>query len=163
MYDMIRLYPQYNVTKERRQQSAPVDFERRSGVDRRSDDRVKLDTGLTKDLFEIKNKVSQIQQNTQKTVEKTSFTQNVSNAAQNSIKADQFIKTTNQNNDNNPKEAAKPESHEGSMLGMLSAALGGTITSTFLGVAGVVIAATVGAFAGAKALTKTIVTHLRKK
>jgi len=163
MSDMIRLYPQYNLTKERRQQKNPVDVDRRSGSDRRTDDRVKLDTALTKDLFEIKSQVAQIQENTQKTIDKTTFTQKVSNAAQNSIKTDQFVKTTNPNLENSPKEAAKSESNEGSMLGMLSAVLGGTVASTFLGVAGIVIAGTVGAYLGAKALSRTILTHLRRR
>lgn len=163
MTDMIRLYPQYNITRERRQQISPVDVDRRSGVDRRADDRVKLDTALTKDIFEIKSQVSQIQENTQKTIEKTSFTQKVSNAAQNSIKTDQFVKTTNPASENSPKEAAKPQDHDATMLGMLSTFLGGTVASTFLGVAGVAIAATVGAYVGVKALSKTIATHLRRR
>lgn len=162
MIDVVKLYPQYNITNERRRNSIPVENDRRSGADRRSEDRVKLDTGLTKDIFEIKNKVSQIEQTTQKSINKPSFNQNISKAAQNSIKSDQFVKSTNNNQELSPKEAAKSKKGEASVLGMLSAGLGGTIAATFLGVAGAVIATTVGLYVGVKALAKTVSHHFRK-
>lgn len=170
--DVVKLYPQYNITKERRQQNAPspVAFERRSGVDRRSDDRVKLDTTLTRDIFEIKNKVSQIQQATQKLApqkaEKTTFTQNISKAAQGSIKTDQFIKNIKANSENltdSPKTLAKYKSDAGAIAGIIGVMLGGILASTFLGIAGVGIAIGLGVYFGGKLLRSAIVSHLKNK
>lgn len=48
------LYPQYQRSQDRRQQNIPVAIDRRSGKDRRSEDRVQLDTRLTRDIFEVK-------------------------------------------------------------------------------------------------------------
>lgn len=169
--DVVRLYPQYNIIKERRQPTAPIlpiSFERRSGFDRRSDDRIKLDTTLTRDIFEIKGKVAQIQQIAQKSApqktEKITFNQNIAKAAQNSIKTDQFIKATNSTNlADTPKKIAKPKSDAGALAGILAVVLGGTLASAFLGVAGVGIAIGLGAYFGGKALRSAIVSHLKNK
>ncbi len=48
-----RLYPQYQRSQDRRQRNIPVAIERRSGQDRRSTDRVALDSQLTRDIFEV--------------------------------------------------------------------------------------------------------------
>ena len=61
MYRVNRLYPQYRQSQDRRQQNIPVAVDRRSGRDRRSEDRVQLDTQLTKDIFQVKSKVAQIE------------------------------------------------------------------------------------------------------
>lgn len=183
--DVVRLYPQYNIMQERRQQNAPVSpvaFERRSGTERRSGDRIKLDTNLTRDIFEIKSKVSQIenigqnsgQQSAQKLTknvapqkaERITFSHNISKAAQNSIKTDQFIKTTKSNSPNladSPKEIAKSKSNAGALAGVLAVILGGTLASTFLGVAGVGIAIGIGTYFGGKFLKSAIVSHLKNK
>lgn len=158
--DVVKLYPQYNTMRERRQEAnpiSPVSFERRSGQDRRSDDRVKLDTNLTRDIFEIKNKVAQIQQSAPK------FTQNISKAAQNSIKTDQFVKSTKPIVQDSPKEIAKSNSKTGALGGVLAAVLGGTIASAFLGVAGVGVAIGIGAYFGGKFLKNAIVSHIKNK
>lgn len=166
MLDVNRLYPQYNVRQERRQQKnpvSPVAFERRSGIDRRTEDRVRLDTTLTKDIFEIKSKVAQVQQSSSQKAEKVSFTQKSSNAAQHSIKTDQFIRTTKPAVTESPKEIAKSKSTAGAMAGVLAAVLGGTLASTFLGIAGIGVAIGIGAYFGGKALRGAIVSHLKNK
>ncbi len=49
-----RLYPQYQVTADRRQQSVPVAQDRRSGKDRRTEERVALPSSIKKDLYSVK-------------------------------------------------------------------------------------------------------------
>ena len=61
LYRVTRLYPQYQRSQDRRQNNYPVAIERRSGLDRRSQDRVVLDKQLTKDIFEVKSKVSKLE------------------------------------------------------------------------------------------------------
>lgn len=164
--DVIKLYPQYSITQERRQKVAPVSpvtYERRGGMDRRSDDRIKLDTTLTKDIFEIKSKVAQLEKNQPKIVEKITFGQNISKAAQNSIKTDQFIKTIKPILSDTTKEMVKSKSNAGTLAGLLSVVLGGTLASAFFGVAGVGIAIGLGAYFGAKILKNVIVSHLKNK
>lgn len=177
--DVCRLYPQYNLTQDRRKQQAPTTaypYERRSGAERRSGDRVTLDTGLTKDIFEIRNKLTEIkqvaqqksntdsfQQSANQKTEKIAFKGSISNAAQNSIKTDTFIKTTIPEFKETPKEAAKSNADAGALGGLLAVVLGGTIASTFLGVAGVGIAVGLGAYFGGKLLRSAISSHLTDK
>lgn len=169
--DVVKLYPQYNTMRERRQTTSPVPFERRSGQDRRSDDRVQLDTNLTRDIFEIKSKVAQIQnsgvKHTQNTAsqkeEKISFTENISKAAQNSIKTDQFINSKKSAVQDSPKEIAKSNSKTAALGGVLAVVLGGTIASAFLGVAGAGVALGLGIYFGGKFLKNAIVSHIKNK
>ena len=166
MLEINKLYPQYNIIKERRQAVAPVSkvaLERRSGVDRRSDDRPKLDTALTRDIFEIKSKVAQIQKTAPQNAEKINFTQNASKVIQNSLKSDQFIKSTKPNSVDSPKVPKKSETNVGALTGLLAVVLGGTLASTFLGVAGVGIAIGIGAYLGGKVLRNAIVSHMKNK
>lgn len=167
--DVIKLYPQYNIISERRQKFAPVSpvspsgVERRSGMDRRNDDRVKLDTNLTKDIFEIKSKVAQIQKHQSNSLEKITFSQNITKATQHSLKTDQFIKSTKPTLTESPKELAKSKSEVGALAGLAGVVLGGTLASAFLGVAGVGIAIGLGAYLGAKFLRSAIVSHMKNK
>lgn len=163
MLDVVKLYPQYRVAYERRQQNVPVENDRRSGVDRRSTDRVKLDTNLTRDIFEVKNKVSDLQKPKQKDAEKVNFTHNVTRAAQNSIKTDQFIKTTKPNSADNKTTFTKSSSNSNALAGVLGIILGGTLATTLLGPAGVGIAVGLGAYFGGKFLKTAIVSHMKNK
>lgn len=167
MLEVNRLYPQYVIMQERRQQNAPVNVERRSGIDRRSNDRVKLDTTLTRDIFEVKNKVAQVQKVPQKEAEKVTFTQNAPKAALHAINSDQFIKSTKTNSMDNAvgssKIVAKSKSQAGALAGLLGVVLGGTLASAFLGVAGVGLAIGLGAYFGGKLLRGAIVSHLKNK
>lgn len=170
--DVVKLYPQYNLTRERRKQNpdTPVSFERRSGVDRRAEDRIKLDTNLTRDIFEIKSKVSQIplmgKQIEQKPevnkVENTiNHIQNASKAAQNEIKTDQFIKTTKPDSQQSPSFEARPKSDTGALAGVFASILGGVLASTMIGVAGIAVAIGIGGYFGGKFLKNAIVSHIK--
>lgn len=163
MLSIHKLYPQYRITSDRREQNSPVSFERRSGVDRRAEDRVKLDTNLTRDIFEIKSKISQSQKSDPKNIEKVTFTQNSAKAAQNSIKADQFIRTTKQDSTEVPKKDSKPPSTTALAAGVFACVLGGIVASTFLGLAGVGIAVGVGTYFGLKLLKQVVESHLKDK
>ena len=61
--EITRLYPQYNYgSDDRRKNNAPVGFERRSGADRRTPNRISFDSKLNQDIVEVKN-IFQSQQN----------------------------------------------------------------------------------------------------
>lgn len=162
MLDIVKLYPQYNMTQDRRQQKISVPFERRSGIDRRSDDRVKLDTNLTRDIFEVRNKVSQMQKAAPQKAEKITFTQNIPNATQHSIKSDQFIKTIKPDI-NKPKPLDKKDLHEGMLGGAVASIFGGAIASTLCGNAAIGIALGLGVYLGGKLLKNAIAFHIKKK
>ena len=169
MIDVVKLYPQYNIKSDRRQQNnqAPVTFERRQSTDRRSEDRIKLDTNLTRDIFEIKSKVSQIQNPVNKSdtnlsnskLDKTKFTSTASNAALNSIKTDQFVKTTKSVVSNTQKY----KSDTSALAGVFAAMIGGVLAAPLIGIAGVGLAIGIGAYFGGKFLKSAIVAHIKNK
>lgn len=158
-----KLYPQYSIVNDRRKQSSPVEFDRRSGIDRRSPDRVQLDTGLTRDIFEIKSKVSQLQNTAQKKAENITFTQNAPKIAQNNLKTDQFIRTTKpeSTNQNSPSNIAS-ESSAASAAGALACVFGGIIAASCLGSVGAGMAIGLSTYFGGKVFKEIIVSHLKK-
>ena len=85
------LYPQYQRSKDRRQQNIPVAVERRSGMDRRSQDRVVLDTQLTKDIFEVKSKVAKLESISPSFFIQQVTTQNPTFASMNNFVQDQYV------------------------------------------------------------------------
>ncbi len=165
MLDYSRLYPQYKAISDRRQQSVPVEVDRRSGVERRSPDRVQLDTNLTRDIFEIKSKVNQIQKPDSTNVTKVAFTQNAENSALNSLKTDQFVKTTKYEPTDNAKIESTGSTAKTAALtgGILACVLGGIVASTYMGLAGTCIAVGLGVYFGGKLLKQVISTHMKDK
>ncbi len=161
MLDVNRLYPQYSVSSERRKQNISVPFERRSGVDRRSEERISMDTNLTRDIFEVRNSISEFQKNTQKTAEKYNIDATAATSAPASVEADQFIKTQKEKTVE-PVENTKyePPSTMALMGGILAVAMGGVIATTLLGTAGAVIAVGFGAYIGGKVLKQAIVNQI---
>lgn len=157
--DVVKLYPQYNITKERRAQSMPVSFERRSGVERRLGDRVQLDTNLTRDLFEVRSKVSQLQTSAKQKAENIVSAQKISMAPQ--INKDEFIRTKPAND--NPKPIEKTDTQEGALGLALGAIFGGAVASTFLGSAGIGIALGLGVYFGGRLLKEAVSHHITKK
>ncbi len=164
MLEVQKLYPQYKAIQDRRQQSVPVSFERRSGVERRSQDRVLLDTNLTRDIFEIKSKVSQLKKPESNNVSKVAFTQNAEKSALNSLKTDQFVKTTKTEPTDNAKAPSKSNNNSAAMaIGILASVLGGIVASTLMGPAGVFVAVGLGAYCGGKLLKQVMSTHMKDK
>lgn len=159
MYRINALYPQYQYSKDRRQQNVPVAFERRSGVERRTEDRVQLDTQLTRDIFEVKGKIKDITG----TIGFNSSHKNANNIAStnaaNSAQADQFIKTKTLEEMNAPKQ----NSSKSLETGLLAVALAGVLFTPFIGTAGVVIALGATLYVGGKVLKNAIAEQAKDK
>lgn len=155
MIPVQRLYPQYMTVTDRRKESVPVSFERRSGVERRSQDRVTLDTNLTRDIFEVKNKISQLQK-----VNPVSFTENISKAASNNLKTDEFIKATKVDTTEAMKSQKEPPSSSSILAGVLAVGMVGALAGAFFGPAAGVFALGFGAYFGGKVLKQAIVSQI---
>ncbi len=151
----MQLYPQYQVVSDRRKKNVPVAFERRSGVERRSENRVAMDTKLTRDIFEVKNKVAQLQK-----TNPVNFSQDVSKAATNSIKTDQFVKQDFSKTAEKLAESKESPSTTAMLGGILAIALGGVVASSLLGPAGAIVAIGFGAYMGGKVLKEMVVSHM---
>lgn len=169
MLEMNRLYPQYNFVNDRRKQNMPVSEDRRSGVDRRSGTRIVLDTNLTRDIYDVKNKIAQSQSQSQvqnnrfeNKAQKITFTQNSSKVVQNNLPKDAFLKTTKPTAsvEASKMEVDKMHASDGMLAGALGSILVGALASTFMGVAGVGVALGLGAVVGAKGLKSVIVSHI---
>jgi len=163
--DYIRLYPQYNIVQERRKQqinfspNANILFERRSGEDRRSGDRVQLDTNLTRDIFEVKNKVVQLQQKT--SPQNVSFMRTLEKIAPSST--DKFVRIIKPTQIETPRQIQKEKSEAGSVGGVIAAMLGGIMASTFLGTAAVGVVVGLGVYFGAKLVKNALLSHVKDK
>lgn len=155
MLSVQRLYPQYVTVTDRRKQNVPVAFERRSGLDRRSQDRVTMDTKLTRDIFEVKNKISQFQN-----IEPISFSKNISKAAINNIKTDMFIKTGKVDGANLFNKVKDASSATALLAGVLAVGMVGALAGAFFGPAAGVVAVGFGAYLGGKVLKQAIVSQL---
>lgn len=160
MLDVNRLYPQYSVSTERRKQNVAVPFERRSGVDRRSEERVSLDTNLTRDIFEVKNSISELQKTTKQTADKFNVENISAPAATNVLKTDEFVRTEKEKPIEPVSKKYEPPSSMALMGGILAVAMGGVIATTLLGTAGAVIAVGFGAYLGGKILKQAIVNQI---
>ena len=155
MYKVRALYPQYQYSQDRRQQNIPVAYDRRSGGDRRNQDRVQLDTKLTRDIFEVKGKIKDITG----TISFDSAQNNVKNLenvkAVSSVQADQFIKQQNAIQ-TNQEAASKSEASNNFQTGILALALAGVLFTPFIGPVGLVIAASATVYVGAKVLKEAV-------
>ena len=143
------LYPQYKVIQDRRKQETPVSpvaFERRTGIDRRSPDRVRMHSALTKDIFELKGSVNNIKQS-QKIAEKIPFTSQILNMVKPNSKIDSSAA--------NKVETAKVAALSGVFLGLIGALALGPIA----GVASVAF----GGYVGAKAYKAMVASHIEPK
>ena len=156
MYRINTLYPQYQYSKDRRQQNIPVAFERRSGVERRTEDRVQLDTKLTRDIFEVKGKIKDITG----TISFDSSQNNIKNIADsnalNSVQGDEFVKTKNVEDLNLTENNAPKNSVKALETGLLAIALAGVLFTPFIGPAGAVIALGATLYVGAKVLKTAV-------
>lgn len=151
----MQLYPQYQVVSDRRKKNVPVAFERRSGVERRCENRVAMDTKLTRDIFEVKNKVAQLQR-----TNPVNFSQDVSKAASNAIKTDQFVKQDFSKTAEKLAESKNSPSTTAMLGAVLGVALAGVVASSLLGPAGAVVAIGFGAYMGGKVLKQMVVSHM---
>lgn len=164
MLEVYRLYPQYKIVSDRRIQNVPVENDRRSGVDRRSQSRISLDTELKRDIFEIKSKVSQVEKTSPKNFEGVSYRQNSSLATQEISARDQFVKTVNEANNTPAKEVQVSNGNKDLMLaGVMLSVMAGVISAAFLGPVAAGIGIGVGVYLGGKLLRQTVSSHLNEK
>ncbi|OGI04949.1 MAG: hypothetical protein A2104_00005 [Candidatus Melainabacteria bacterium GWF2_32_7] len=158
------LYPQYRVQQERRQYSVPVEDERRSGEDRRTSERIKLDTNLTKDIFVVRNSISKLQ-NAEKNYSDQMLTKTIDNVPfarkfLTVIKAfnDQEInKELNNNLKKDNKSLSTATTAAGALTGVLAAFMG----SLLLGPAAAIAGLGVGFYFGSKLFKYAISSHIK--
>ena len=162
MYRVNRLYPQYQRSQDRRQQNIPVAVERRSGRDRRSEDRVVLDKQLTKDIFEVKNKIAKIEAMSPKFFESNVTTQSPSFSDISNISQDVLVKESKPDITEMARLEAELEDKEATkfQLGMVAVALVAAVGLSALSSAGAVIAIGTGLYIGARVLKSLVVKHI---
>lgn len=158
------LYPQYQISQDRRQQNIPVATDRRSGKDRRSEDRVILDKQLTKDIFEVKSRVAKLE-----AVAPGLFTGRVNAqaptfAAKNNMTEDRLHKESKPDPSEIARREAKLQNKASTAFqaGVITAALGAAIAVSFMGPAGAVIAVGSAVYIGARVLKAMIVKELNE-
>ena len=163
MYRVNRLYPQYQRSQDRRQQNIPVAVERRSGKDRRSQDRVVLDKQLTKDIFEVKSKVAKLE-----SMSPTFFRGNVTTqapifSAMNNMTQDVMVKETKPDPAEMARLEAEIESKEATkfQIGMIAFAMIAAVGLSALSSAGAVIAIGTGLYIGARVLKTVIAKEIK--
>ena len=158
MEKITRLYPQYQFNKDRRQQDIPVAFERRSGRERRNADRVQMDSQLTRDIFEVKEKVAKIEAMAPKIFEVNISKQAPTFTSMNNMQNDQLVKEKKMQlaEIERQEEKLQDKASLSFQVGIISAALAFSIAVSFMSSIGSVIAVTTAAYVGARVL-KTLV------
>ena len=165
MYKIVSLYPQYQRSKDRRQQDIPVAIDRRSGIERRSPNRVQLDTQLTRDIYDVKSKIAKLEAMAPKLFEKNVTTQAPTFASMNNLTQDTLVKQAKPD----PaaiarQEAALQERASNSFLiGALAVVLAGAISIPFMGSTGVIVAIGTSIYMGARILKTLIAKELENE
>ena len=164
MNNITRLYPQYNRSEDRRQQNIPVAVDRRSGNDRRSQDRVSLDKQLTKDIYDVKSQVAKIESLTPKIFSDMITTQSPNFASMNNFTQDQLVKEQKPDFAEMARQEAKLQDRASTSftIGVLSAAIAGAIAVSFMGTTGAVIALGTGLYIGGRILKAVIAKELKE-
>ena len=165
MHRITSLYPQYQKSQDRRQQNIPVAVERRSGRERRSPDRIALDKQLTKDLFEVKSKVAQLETMMPKLFEANTVKNAPSFGAMNNTMQDQLVKESKFDMAEIARQEAKLQDKASTsfQVGVIAAALAGAIAISFMGSAGAVIAVGTTLYIGARILKALIAKEVDDK
>ena len=154
MHRITSLYPQYQRNGDRRQQNIPVAVERRSGKDRRSEDRVILDKQLTRDIFEVKSKVAKMESLAPSLFTGQVTTQTPTFASMNNFTQDQLVKESKPDMSAIARQEAQLQDKASTsfQIGILSAALASSIAVSFMGTAGAVIAIGTALYIGGRVL-----------
>ena len=165
MTNFTNLYPQYRRNVDRRQQNIPVAVERRSGQDRRSQDRVTLDKQLTKDIFEVKSNVAKLEALAPKIFENNITIQSPTFASMNNFTQDQLVKETKPDPSAIARQEAQLQDKASTsfQIGILSAALAGAIAVSFMGTTGAVIAIGTSLYIGARVIKALIVKEMKEE
>ncbi len=159
------LYPQYQSSKDRRQNNIPVAIDRRSGNDRRSSDRVALDKQLTRDIFEVKSKVAKLEALAPKIFENNVTTQAPTFSSMNNTTQDMLVKESKPDNTDIARREAKLQQTADTSfkVGMIAAALAASIAVSFMGTAGAVIAVGTSFYIGARVLKTMVAKELNDR
>ena len=165
LYSVQRLYPQYQRSQDRRQRDIPVAIDRRSGQDRRGQDRVVLDKQLTKDIFEVKSKVAKLEALSPKLFSDNIIKQAPSFSAMNNMTQDVLIKESKPDASEIARQEIKEKEQDATAFkaGMLAFGLAAAIGLSCLSTAGAVIAIGTGLYIGARALKAVIVRETKDK
>ena len=160
-----KLYPQYKSSPDRRQNNIPVAVERRSGMDRRSQDRVVMDTQLTRDIFEVKSKVAKLESFAPALFAQQVTTQNPTFASMNNFMQDQLVKETKPSHTEIERQEAmlQDKASTSFKMGVVAAALAGAIAVSFLGPTGAVIGVGTALYIGAKALKIAVEKEIKEE
>jgi hypothetical protein len=151
------LYPQYTVNQERRTQSNPVFDDRRSGLDRRSNDRIKLDSALTKDIFVVRNKINSMQEK-----DPIGFTNHNANAFKaltdiiNPVKKQDLANLKLKNTMENVKSDVNQQA------GIIGGALASVMSVLLTGASSAVVALGTVVYIGCKSVKNVISSYLKK-
>ena len=166
--EVSRLYPQYKSIQDRRQQSSSVQFERRIGEERRTESRIKLDTALTRDIFEARSTVAavakkdeiQAGQTFTGMIGNTSIGKKILNTVE-SLKASQMV-IEGRKSYLEPSKTSEIEAKSGSteVVGMAGGALAGIMSTMFFGAIGAVMGIGMAVYFGGKAVKNLVETHL---
>lgn len=162
MYAINGLYPQYKRSVDRRQQNIPVAIDRRSGKDRRSEDRVMLDKQLTKDIFEVKSKVAKLESLSPKLFENNVVKQAPSFSETNNMTKDILVKRNMPDSTELARRELRMQKAEmlKFQIGLIATALAAAAILTSLTGAGAVIALGTGAYIGGRILKLVITREL---
>lgn len=163
MHRIASLYPQYQKSQDRRQQNIPVAIDRRSGRDRRSEDRVVLDKQLTRDIYSVKAKVAKLEALAPKLFEANISRTAPSFGAKNNMEQDILVKETKPDMAELARQEAKLQDKASTsfQLGVISAALAAAIAVSFMGSAGAVIAIGTSLYIGARVIKALIAKELK--
>lgn len=165
MYRITSLYPQYQKSEDRRQQNIPVAIERRSGKDRRSQERVVMDRQLTRDIFEVKSQVAKLEALAPKLFESRVTTQSPTFSSMNNMTQDQLVKESKPDPSAIARQEAQLQDKASTsfQVGILTAALAGAIAVSFMGSAGAVIAIGTSLYIGARILKTLIAREIKNE
>ncbi len=161
MNSITRLYPQFQYHRDRRQNNIPVAIDRRSGADRRGNDRVVLDSNLTKDIYDVKSKVSKIENLAPKL-----FINSVENNAptfmsMNNMTQDTFVKQSRPDEKAREEIKAQDRASLGFQVGVIGFAIAAAIGLSYLSSAGVVTAIGTALYLGARVLKVLIMNQIK--
>lgn len=160
-----RLYPQYQRSQDRRQRDIPVAIDRRSGQDRRNQDRVVMDKQLTKDIFEVKSQIAKIESLSPKLFSDNVIKQAPTFSAMNNMTQDVLLKEAKPD----PSELARREialkEKEATTFkaGIFAFAIAAAIGLSCLSTVGAVIAVGTGLYVGVRALKAVITKEMQDK
>ena len=163
MEKISELYPQYQRSKDRRQQNIPVAIERRSGNERRSPERVDFDKKLTKDLYDIKNQLAKIEALSPKLFTSRVTTEQPTFSSMNNDTQDRLVKESKPDmSEIERKEAQLQEKASTAFqLGILTAALTAALAVSFTGTIGALIGIGTFIYVGARVFKTLLVKELQ--